>query len=280
MPERVADPRAFYDEYGADEWQRLATGIDGQLEFEETVRKLDTHLPDSGKILDAGGGAGRYAIWLAERGYDVTIVDISQRQVEIARERAAASDVASKVTAIQGSITDLGFPTATFDATCCLGGPLSHVLAADDRVRAVEELRRVTVPDSPIFISVMGLLGAVQLYALTGQYLEALPELLGHGDYDENLLEKHGYEMDFTETHFFRREELTTLLSEGGISVHEVVGLEGLASPLHDADIRSTITDQSDPEVAALKDAVHRTNGDPAVADVSIHILAIGSTDS
>ena len=45
-------------------------------------------LPRSGRALDLAGGAGRHAIWLAQRGLHVTLVDISEVALELARQRA------------------------------------------------------------------------------------------------------------------------------------------------------------------------------------------------
>jgi SAM-dependent methyltransferase len=50
-------------------------------------------LPTRGTALDIAGGAGRNAIWLAERGLAVTIADISHVGLEIAAQRAAAVGV-------------------------------------------------------------------------------------------------------------------------------------------------------------------------------------------
>lgn len=271
----AADPRAFYDAYGANEWERLEGRIDGRLEFEATVDVLAETLPPSGHVLDAGGGAGRYGIWLAERGYDVTLVDLSRGQLSVAREMIADRGVESRVTLCQGTITDLGLEAETFDATCCLGGPLSHVLDEADRERAVRELRRVTAPGAPVVVSVMGLLGALQLYLVQGHALAALPALLEHGDYDAALLDEHGYEPAFTATHFFRRAELVDLLERTGLAVTRVTGLEGLASVFHDERLRDRLGDRIDAERQALKDVVRRSADDPAVADCSIHMLAV-----
>lgn len=275
-PSDTNDPRSFYDEYGENEWDRLEDGLDGRLEFTATVETVSEYLPPTGRVLDAGGGAGRYSIWLAERGYDVTLVDLSRGQLAAARERIRERGVASNVTLSQESITDLGLAADTFDATCCLGGPLSHVIGEGDRVRAVRELHRVSRVGAPVFVSVMGLLGAVQLYLLMGHNLEALPALLEHGDYDAEFLEEYGYENEFTTTHFFRRDELQSLLSENGIAVETMTGLEGLASPLHDDRLRTDLEDLSAAEREALEETVRRTNGESAVTDLSIHMLAVG----
>jgi SAM-dependent methyltransferase len=42
------------------------------------------HLPTWGRALDVAGGRGRHALWLAERGLDVTLVDVSDVAVEAA----------------------------------------------------------------------------------------------------------------------------------------------------------------------------------------------------
>lgn len=47
------------------------------------------YLDEPGRALDVAGGAGRNGMWLAARGWDVTLVDISPRAVELARAESA-----------------------------------------------------------------------------------------------------------------------------------------------------------------------------------------------
>jgi SAM-dependent methyltransferase len=51
-------------------------------------------LPAAGKALDVAGGAGRHAIWLAKRGLQATLVDISANGIAIAQRRAEEAGVA------------------------------------------------------------------------------------------------------------------------------------------------------------------------------------------
>jgi tellurite methyltransferase len=51
-------------------------------------------LPFEGRALDIAGGVGRNALWLARRGLDVTIADISDVGLSMARERATAAQLA------------------------------------------------------------------------------------------------------------------------------------------------------------------------------------------
>jgi tellurite methyltransferase len=50
-------------------------------------------IPKTGRVLDVAGGGGRNAIWLARRGFDVTVVDISPVGIEIAEKRAKEAGV-------------------------------------------------------------------------------------------------------------------------------------------------------------------------------------------
>jgi SAM-dependent methyltransferase len=50
--------------------------------------ELARFLPPRGQALDLAGGAGRHAIWLAQRGLDVTLADVSDEALRIASQRA------------------------------------------------------------------------------------------------------------------------------------------------------------------------------------------------
>jgi tellurite methyltransferase len=51
------------------------------------------YLPTDSRVLDVGGGSGRNAIWLARHGHQVTIADISETGLKLARDAAAAAGV-------------------------------------------------------------------------------------------------------------------------------------------------------------------------------------------
>jgi 2-polyprenyl-3-methyl-5-hydroxy-6-metoxy-1,4-benzoquinol methylase len=63
---------------------------------------LDAVLPRAGRALDVAGGAGRNAVWLAQRGLSVTLVDVSPVGVAAAEASAQAAGVA-----IEARVLDL-----------------------------------------------------------------------------------------------------------------------------------------------------------------------------
>lgn len=271
----MRDPESFYDATAEDEWTRLDDGLDGRLEFEFTTDELEGVLPDVGHVVDVGGGAGRYAVRLARDGHDVTLVDLSTEQLRLAARKREEHGVPARVAPVRGRADRLPLDADVADATLCLGGVLSHLLEEDDRRAAAAELRRVTAADGPVVVSVMGLLGFVQLKLLTGHNVRALPALLETGDYDGSLLARYDYDDPFTETHFFRRAELVSLLESAGLSVERVTALEGLGSPFHDGRLESRVADLAEADREAVVATLDALRDDPAVADLSVHLLAV-----
>ncbi|RNJ26529.1 class I SAM-dependent methyltransferase [Halosegnis longus] len=270
---RDDDIAAFYDEYGEREWERLDRDFHHRLEFEVTTEYLTEQLPDSGRVLDVGGGGGRYAVWLAARGYDVTLVDVSERQVRIAREKAREHGVADSVTTQQGDVRALGLD-GQFDATLCLGGALSHVLDETERETAVEELRRVTRSGAPVFVSVMGLLASVtRMLRHAGKTepdeTELLPDLVATGDYDRELVERYGQELSVQPMHLFRVDEFETLL-EREFTVETLAALEGPFSQRRDEQDALTASHKS-----AIRETLASLREARSVVDHSAHMLAV-----
>ena len=64
-------------------------------------------LPDGGRALDLAGGGGRHAIWLARRGFVVTLTDVSDVACTLARARADAAGVALDVRRIELGVEPL-----------------------------------------------------------------------------------------------------------------------------------------------------------------------------
>lgn len=264
------NPEQFYDELASGEWKRLQSNPVGRFEFENTIAALGSHLPDGGTVLDAGGGPGRYSVWLAEHGFHVEHLDVSREQVRLAREHAVDHEVGDRVSCQKGDIRNLPFDDERFDAVCCLGGPLSHVLDADDRETVVNELARVANPGAPVFVSVIGLLNAIRDGIKHGlDHPGVLTEFADSGDYTQDLVEKHDAE-GWAECHFFRATELETLLEAAGFDVEKLIGLEGPASTMG-----PELADASDDAVEAVREVVQTYQTDPAVVDFSEHILAV-----
>jgi tellurite methyltransferase len=108
---------------------------------------LSHHLPTAGRALDVAGGAGRNAIWLARRGLDVTIADVSPVGLALAQQRGAECGVT--IQTVQVDFEQGTLPAGPFNlivSICYLWRPLfsqyPRLLAPGGRLAVVQPTRR------------------------------------------------------------------------------------------------------------------------------------------
>lgn len=117
------------------------------------------------RLLDIGAGTGRYSIPLAEEGYDVTAVELVKYNLGILKKKAKAAaakrimpdgqtlENALKLTAMQGNALRLKkLESNSFDVTL-LFGPMYHLTAFADKVKALTEAKRVTKEGGVILVA-------------------------------------------------------------------------------------------------------------------------------
>ena len=267
--------RRYYDRTAEIEWDRLERDPYNMLEYVVTMHYLEKHLPSEGLILDAGGGPGRYTIELAKRGYDVVLLDLSPKSLELAREKIGDAGVGDNVKDImETSITDMSkIEDEAFDAVVCLG-PLSHLIDRGDREDAVRELVRVAKRGALVLISVIGLYGVfrVVLNEFSDELLDpAHEEMFTKGIHRVGWHEDA--ESEFTEAYFFHPSEVRELFESSGVETIEMATCEGLSTGLGEATGR-LFEDKEKWE--RWLDILIRTSNDPCLLGSSDHFLYIG----
>jgi ubiquinone/menaquinone biosynthesis C-methylase UbiE len=263
--------KKYYSKIGIKEWKRLVRDPYHRLEFDTTFHFLKKYLPKKGLILDAGGGPGRYTIELAKSGYDVVLLDLTPKLLNIAKRQIKKAKVQNKVKKIvEGSIDDLSmFESNTFDGVICLGGPLSHIVNSKRREKAIDELIRVAKRNSPIFISVIG-----RLAALIGE-LVRFPEEIEIKKVFEKIRDKGEYfgGYGFTACHFYLPEELKESFEKRKVKILKLVGLEGLSTQ-HQKETNRLF--KKYPKAWRIWWETHlKTCTHPSVVGISEHILII-----
>jgi ubiquinone/menaquinone biosynthesis C-methylase UbiE len=154
--------KQFYNTYGEFEWARLEATPFGRLQAIIHEDFILRYLKSGDRVLDAGCGPGRFSITVARAGGRVTALDISDKQLELARQKINAAGQIDRIEQfIEGDICDLSiFRDGQFDMVICFGGALSYV--CEKRQKAAAELIRVTKRGGVILVSVMSRLGTVQ----------------------------------------------------------------------------------------------------------------------
>jgi 2-polyprenyl-3-methyl-5-hydroxy-6-metoxy-1,4-benzoquinol methylase len=137
----------LYESFEED--KRLTRSKAHSIEFLTTVSFVDRYLKEGMKILDIGAGTGAYSIYYAEKGYDVTAVEPVKRNVDIIKSKVIASKM--KIDIQQGNALNVeNFDDESFDIILCLG-PLYHLSNDSDKLKCIEETKRVCKKNGKIF---------------------------------------------------------------------------------------------------------------------------------
>ncbi len=106
----------------------------GTREPSAFLRSLADRLPREGRALDVAGGSGRDALWLARRGLDVTLLDISDVALERAAEAAREAGVSLRLQRLDVETEPL--PPGPFEVVLCLNFLWRPLFAALPKVLA------------------------------------------------------------------------------------------------------------------------------------------------
>ncbi len=141
----------------------------GRVRLTLLLERLGAILPPPpAKVLDAGGGSGVVSVPLAERGYDVTLLDPSDGMLRIAREHADARGV--ELTIEQGAIDNARVARiGAFDAICCH----AVLMYVEDPLSALATLRSVAKEGAVLSLLEKNRDGLSMRPGLKGDYVEA-----------------------------------------------------------------------------------------------------------
>ena len=266
-------PREVLEYYElVPEEQRLGTGP-FQLEFERTKELLSRLLPSSpARVLDVGGAAGPYSAWLAGRGYETHLVDVSDRLVGEARKLNATLErpIASFSVADARALPQ---PDGFADVVLLMG-PLYHLPEAAQREAALREARRVLAPSGLLAVA------AISRYASTLDGLArnrgldpAFVRIRDRDLHDGQHRNDTGRPDYFTTAYFHRPEDLCRELEDAGLRDVRVLGVEGPGWMI--ADFDSKWADQTQrADVMAIARALE---SEPSILGVSAHLLGVGN---
>ena len=123
------------------EENRLTTRKARRIEFITSVRAMNELLPKNGKKLDCAAGTGIYSFYYANKGYEVTALDITPRHIDYIKCKLQDTDY--NITADINDATDLSrFNDNSFDVVLCMG-PMYHLIDKRDRDKCLKECIRV-----------------------------------------------------------------------------------------------------------------------------------------
>lgn len=256
----------------AQEEMRLYKG-EGQLERTRTQEILNRFLPPPpATLLDVGGGAGVYALWLARGGYEVHLVDATPLHVEQAREASASQSDYPLSSVSLGDARAIDWPDGSVDAVLLLG-PLYHLTERPDRLKALREAKRVLRPDGLVFSAGISRF-ASWLYGIFSGALDdpALQEIVARDLVDGQHRNPSLDAPYFTTAFFHHPNELRCEVEEAGLQVEAMLAVEGPPILLQNFDEHWHDPGRRERLLAGIR----AIEAEPSLLGVSAHLLAVG----
>lgn len=136
----------YYNKF--NEEKRLNTKH-GQVEYLTSLKYINMYLREMNNpsIIDIGAGSGRYSAFLADNGYQVTAVDLIKHNVR------KIEALKKNIKIFQGNAINLKkFKDESFDLTL-LFGPMYHLLTKEEKLKALNEAKRITKTKGIIMVA-------------------------------------------------------------------------------------------------------------------------------
>ena len=135
----------FHPWEDAEEQSSFTDKFSTLLDREESGRQ-----PPYGLALDVGTGSGIWGIRLAQRGWQVTGIDIVGKALRRAQERVREAGVDMRL--VQGDVTELGATDVGTGFRLVLDTGTFHGLTAAERAAMGREVSAVAAPDATVLL--------------------------------------------------------------------------------------------------------------------------------
>ncbi len=203
-----------------DEDSRLNRSKAARVEFITTVRIIEDYLRPGDKILDIGAGAGEYSLYFAEKGYDIHAVELSDANIAAFRRKILPSH---SLELVQGNALDLSaYSDESFDIVL-LFGPLYHLASPEDRLKAIEEAKRVCKRSGKLFFAfITNDMVILTEFCCNNRYFT-------EGDYDKETFRLNDFPFVFSTIEASRK-----MLRDAGVSIIRQVAADGVSELMED----------------------------------------------
>ena len=141
MAEPMSEARRSWEEHYGDRERVWSGRVNTRL-----AEVADALTP--GRALDLGCGEGADAVWLAERGWRVTAVDISQTALDRAASEADAREVGHRIDFQHHDLTE-SFPDGVFDL---VSAQFLHSVVPMDRPKLLRRAADAVAPGGTLLI--------------------------------------------------------------------------------------------------------------------------------
>ncbi len=203
-----------------DEDSRLNRSQSARVEFLTSVRYIEKYLNNGDKILDVGAGAGEYSIYFADKGYDISALELSQDNINAFEKKILSSH---NIDLVQGNAIDLSnYPDNQFDIVLVFG-PLYHLRCKSDRAKCIREAKRVCKDNGYIFFAF------ISNDQVIANELSYNPDYFSTSGYDHKTFKLEDFPFVF-----FTFDKCLEMLENEEVNIVHRVAADGLSEMLAD----------------------------------------------
>ena len=218
--------KSHYDSDPQKEWDRLAGG---KFEFRTTTHYMEKYIKPGDSVLDIGGGTGRYSIWLAQKGCDVTLLDLSERSIRFAQRKAAEYGVSFKTMTGDARYISANAKLAKKYDHILIMGPLYHLVDEDDRRVVLKGALSYLKKGGKLFASFISMTGAMVFMARECPEMITLP---GEQKFMQSLMKGESFGGDgFTRAFFSYPDKVLPFMEQFPLRKLHLFAQEGISSP-------------------------------------------------
>ena len=211
----------YYAKFNEDE--RLISQNITRLEFDTTVRQLEPHIRSAKTLTELGAATGRYSIYYAKAGLDVTAVELVPELTTKLDTNAKSHKV--KIHIHEANAKDVPFIESDSQDVVLVLGPLYHIQNEADRKAVIHEAHRILKPNGVVAIAyisrffIAGLLAKISGKLVSNEVLSELNEAGVVTSMDVDAFFRTGY--------FAKPSEIEALAEGAGLNVERHVATDG-----------------------------------------------------
>lgn len=188
-------------------------------EYITTMRYIEKYLTPDSKIIEIGAGTGRYSVALADKGYDVTAVELVPHNIDIMRQKVKPEH---NIKIYEGNACDLSFIDSEAYNIVLLLGPMYHLFNDEDKYKAISEAIRIAKKGAVIYSAYCN--NDTCMYKMF--YKKRILNYLGKGLIDENYHAKSTPNEIFE---LYRKPDIDELMSRYNVTRLHFVGVDMLS---------------------------------------------------
>jgi ubiquinone/menaquinone biosynthesis C-methylase UbiE len=206
------DKAKYYDDVESQVYWNLSDDLLWYMLKKVALGKIKTRTP---RVLDAGGGTGRWALKIAKhlRGSNCVIYDISNDMLSVASDKIRKNSLSNRVSVVKGDLERMdGQNDSQYDLAICFHNVLGFV---DDYRKAFREVSR-TIKPGGLFVTVVPNKYHMLYFSMTRKEIGGLDSIM------DRSLGRFNKEMPLI--HVFTPESMRAMYKKAGFEKVLVLG--------------------------------------------------------